>query len=231
MIIDAGMSRSCCGACSYPASSTYPSTGAYPATGTYPTTGTYPSTGTFPTTGTYPVTGSYPGTYPAGYGFGCCSPLIPPCPTTPPAASTISAISNQQNTAVAALAVGDSVPFDSTGRAIGTDIGYNSTNNAFVINTPGTYFFTWDVLAEATGTAGDILLRLQTLDGMTSLAFSGADEAAVDTSSLISGSTIVSLPAGANVVLVNAGTAPIALPEAGTAPQSFVAGMTVVRIA
>ncbi len=226
MIIDAGMSRSCCGTYSYPAS------GTYPANSAYPTTGAYPATGTYPTTGTYPVTGSYSTTYPTnyGYGCGCCSPLIPPCPTSPVAA-TISAVSNQQTAAVAALAVGDSVPFDSTGRAIGTDISYNSTNNAFVINTPGTYFFTWDVLAEATGTAGDILLRLQTLDGMTSLAFSGADNAAVDTSSLISGSTIVSLPAGASVVLVNAGTAPIALPEAGTAPQAFVAGMTVVRIA
>lgn len=218
MIIDAGMSRSCCGACSYLTST------ACPTTGTYPTAGTYPATGTFP------MATSYPAAYPVGYGCGCCSSLIPPCPTTP-VTSTISAISHQQNTAVASLAVGDSVPFDSTGRAIGTDIGYNSTNNAFVINTPGTYFFTWDVLVQATETAGDVLLRLQTLDGMNSLALSGANEVSTEAGSDVSGSTIATLPAGANVVLVNAGAAPITLPEAGTAPQAFVASMTVVRIA
>lgn len=168
--------------------------------------------------------------YSAAAAYGCCPSAIPSCPSNG-TSSAVSAISNQQTAAVETLAVGDSVPFDSTSRVIGTDITYDSTNNAFVINTAGTYFFTWNVLTETTDGESDVLLRLQTLDGMTALALSGADNVLTTTSSLVSGSTIATLPAGARVVLVNAGTAAITLPEAGTAPQAFVADMTVVRIA
>lgn len=165
--------------------------------------------------------------------YGCCPTAIPSCPPngsgTPSVA--VSAITNQHTIAVETLAVGDSVPFDSTSRVIGTDITYDSTANAFVINTAGTYFFTWDVLTETTDGESDVLLRLQTIDGMTALALSGADNVLTTSSSLVSGSTVATLPVGARVVLVNAGTTPITLPGAGTAPLAFVAGMTVVRIA
>lgn len=168
--------------------------------------------------------------YSAAAACGCCPTMLPDCPTNG-SSSAVSAISNQQTASMDTLAVGDSVPFDSTSRVIGTDITYDSTNNAFVINTAGTYFFTWNVLTESTDGESDVLLRLQTLDGMTALALSGADNVPAATSTLVSGSTIATLPAGAHVVLVNAGAAAITLPAAGTAPQAFVADMTVIRIA
>lgn len=178
--------------------------------------------------GSYPTT--YPTTYPAG--CGCCTSTVPACPypTPTPAPDAGSAISNRQNVGVAALAVGDSVPFDSTSRVVGTDLTYDSTANAFVINTAGTYYFTWNVLAASSDGESDVLLRLQTLDGMNNLAYSGAVAVPATGSTLISGSTIAALPAGASVVLVNAGTTPVVLPEAGTTPMAFAADMTVVRI-
>ncbi len=164
----------------------------------------------------YPSCAAYPGCH--------------PCPSVP--VNTGSAITNQQTTAVPAVAVGASVPFDSTSRVFGNDLAYDSTNNAIIINTAGTYYFAWNVLAEPAEAATDVLFTLRTLDGSIVLAYSGADiTTAEEGSVLVSGNTVAALPAGARVVLVNTGTTAVALPEAGTAPQAFVAEMTVVRIA
>ena len=86
------------------------------------------------------------------------------------------------------------------------------------------------MLTQSVDAAADVVLALQSLDGTTVLATSGAIEVPTEGGTLVSGTAVAFLPAGTTWALVNASGAAISIPVAGTAPASFAASLVVAEI-
>ena len=163
-------------------------------------------------------------------GCGCYpqpTPLPPVPPPFQPDPAEASALNLQLATAQASVAPGAVLPVGASVRQYGTAVSYDAANHAVVINAPGIYSFTWNVLVQSVEQAGDVIISLQSLDGTAVLGSSGAAAVPVAGGTLVSGSVTARLRPGTEWALVNNSGAAIALPAAGTAPAAFTASETV----
>lgn len=158
----------------------------------------------------------------------CCGKLPAECTPTP--AETADALNVRMNTAQSGIANGSVLPIAGSSRVIGTAISYDAANHAVVINEAGVYAFNWQVLVQSVDAAGPVVISLQSLDGTTVLATSGALAVPTDGGTEVSGSTVAQLPAGSSWVLVNNSGVPISIAVAGTAPAAFAASLNVFKL-
>ncbi|HBI86205.1 MAG TPA: hypothetical protein DDX71_08005 [Ruminococcus sp.] len=156
---------------------------------------------------------------------------FPPQPTPPLPVTEPDALNIRVSTALTAVADGAVLPLNGTVRTIGNGLAYDTANHAFTVNEAGVYLIAWQVLVQsAAGDAADAVIALQSLDGQTVLAVSGASGVPAAGAALVSGTTVAQLPAGTSWVLVNLSGAAVNIPAAGTAPAAFSAALTVTEI-
>lgn len=163
----------------------------------------------------------------ASLGTACC---CPPVPVTPAQPTEPDALFVQMSTAQTAVANGAVLPLAGNIRQIGNGLSYDAANHAVTVNEAGVYAFDWHVLVQSAADAADAVIALQSLDGSTVLATSGAASVPADGAALVSGHTVAALQAGTAWALVNVSGAAINLPVAGTAPAVFAAALTVAQI-
>lgn len=166
----------------------------------------------------------------ASLGRACCCGKVP-AGCTPSPVQTADALNVRMNTAQSAIANGSVLPIAGSTRLIGTALSYDAANHAVVVNEAGVYAFNWQVLAQSVGEAGPVVISLQSLDGATVLATSGALAVPTDSGTVIPGSTVAQLPAGSSWVLVNSSGVPISIAVAGTAPAAFAASLNAFKLA
>lgn len=173
-------------------------------------------------------------------GFPSCSrpqpfPPVPgpgpmPGPNPPFGPDEPSALSIQLTTAQTGIAPGAVLPLGASVRQFGDDLRYDAANHAVVVNRPGIYAFTWQVLVQSAEAVGDVVVSLQSLEGTAVLGSSGALAVPTEDGVLISGAAVGRLRPGSAWALVNNSGAAISLPAAGTVPAAFVGAMTVTAL-
>lgn len=179
-----------------------------------------------------------------GRASGCCGfppcggqqpfppfPPSPPVPPVPPATpSEPDAIQVQQAVTQTGIANGAVIPLAGTVRQFGDGLRYDSANHAVTVNESDVYAFDWQVNVQSAEAEGDAVIALQSLDGQTVLALSGAPAVPTTGGTVVSGSAAAFLPAGTAWALVNTSGAALNIPAAGTAPAAFAASLTVTEI-
>ena len=169
-------------------------------------------------------------TGPAGLD-GAIGPTGPTGPTGP-AGVPAEAAAYAENT-VGATGLPDASAIALPGvRTVGDALSYDGTTGEVTVNQPGTYLFQWNLLAGKTNDTdgGDILVTLESADGATRYAQSGAPVTAGETVAL-NGQTAVDLPAGAVLRLVNQSGKPIDLRTADSgAGTSYAGSLSVTEI-
>lgn len=169
---------------------------------------------------------------------GCCGfPACPPQPPFPSPDSPLfpppagmngpSALNIQLATAQPAVANGAVIPMGAAVRQYGDNLSYDAVNHAVIVNRPGIYAFTWQMLVSAAVT--DAVVTLQSLDGAVVLAQSGVPVGA-DAPVLLTGSAVARLMPGTSWVLVNNSGGTVSLGVAGAAPAAFAASETVTEL-
>jgi len=136
----------------------------------------------------------------------------------------------QMSTAQTDIASGAALPLAGSVRQIGDGISYDAANHAVVVCEPGVYAFDWNVLVTAAAAGDDVVITLQSLDGTTVLASSGAVAVPAEGGVLLSGHAVAPLRAGSAWALVNASAGAVSIPVAGAAPAVFAASLTVAEV-
>ena len=106
----------------------------------------------------------------------------------------------------------------------GTRLSFNAANNTVTVNTPGLYYVSWNALFDQG--AGDVVVTLE--DAATGTIYARSGSAGTGTS--VTGSTAVTLPAGAQLALYNRSGRAITLDQAAGNGADYAASLTVVGL-
>ena len=132
---------------------------------------------------------------------------------------------------------GSTIPLYQKGPLIGIGIGYS---NSTITVDPGTYFFTWSVIARSSTTISDIVISLvNTSAPSIPIATSGVQlipqsEGQIESiGQVVTGSTVVSFTTKTNLQLINKSNKQIdiLLSDPGFANNKFASSMTILKFA
>lgn len=160
-------------------------------------------------------------------------PLYPPVcpPVMPQPVCTTPALYNQSAESLT-VNEGAAVPLPNVVK-IGCEMAYDATTGMITVTKPGVYLFQWNLLAQEAGaTQGTpLVFALQNTAG-TVYATSGNVNAGDEPAPvLVSGSTVLCLPANTTLALYNRSGATVTVtPAQGSTGAAFSAGLTAVRI-
>ena len=115
-------------------------------------------------------------------------------------------------------------------RLVGSDLAFDAANNAVTVAADGTYLIIWHVSGTLPA-AGDLMISLDSQDGATTYALSGASAPTANLSQTVTGSTAVPLTAGSSLALRNRSTDSLTLlPLNGENAVQYTTALTVVRM-
>ena len=160
-------------------------------------------------------------------------PIYPPvCPPVMPKPMCITPALYNQSTESITVNEGAAVPLPNVVK-VGNGLSYDPTTGMITVTTPGVYLFQWNVLAQAaSATQGTpVVFALQNTAG-TVYATSGNVNAGQEPApTLVSGSTVLCLPADTTLALYNRSGATVTVtPAKGSTGAAFSAGLTAVKI-